>query len=225
LLRETRTIPIVFVGVADPVFSGFATSLARPAGNVTGFAVAESSIGGKWIEFLKEIAPDVTRAAIVFNPQMAVGGGSYYMHAIEEASRSLAIMPIAAPVLNADDIEGAIAGSTRERGGGLVVPPDAFTVLHAERIIALAAQYRLPAVYGWPFLVREGGLISYSVDIVDQYRKAASYVDRILKGEKPANLPVQTPTKFDLAVNVKTAKALGLTVPPSMQQLADEVIE
>jgi putative ABC transport system substrate-binding protein len=225
LLQETRAIPIVFVGVADPVFSGFVASLARPAGNVTGFAVAESSIGGKWVELLKKIAPDVTRAAVVFNPQMAVGGGSYYKQAIEGASRSLAILPIAAPVLNADDIGVAMADLAHERGGGLVVVPDAFTVFHSERIIALAARYQLPVVYGWPFLVKEGGLISYSVDIVDQYRRAASYVDRILKGEKPANLPVQTPTKFELAINLKTAKALGLTVSNQMQLLADEVIE
>jgi putative ABC transport system substrate-binding protein len=225
LLQETRAIPLVFIGVSDPVGSGFVASLARPAANATGFTYIESSIAGKWVELLKEIAPDVTRAAIVFNPQMAPGGGSYYMQAIEGASRSLAISPTSAPVLNADDIDGAMANLARERGSGLVVAPDAFTVFHRERIIALAARHRLPAVYGFPFLVKEGGLISYSVDIVDQYRQAASYVDRILKGEKPANLPVQAPTKFELAINLKTAKALGLNIPPGLPLRADEVIE
>jgi putative ABC transport system substrate-binding protein len=225
LLQETRAIPLVFIGIADPVYGGFVASLARPEGNLTGFASAESSLGGKWVELLKEVAPDVTRAAIVFNPQMAAGGGAYYMHTIEGATRSLAILPISAPVLDADDIEGAVADLARERGGGLVVPPDAFTVFHSERIIALAAQHRLPAVYGWPHLVKEGGLISYSTDIVDQYRQAAPYVDRILRGEKPANLPVQAPTKFELAINLKTARAIGLTVPPLLLARADEVIE
>jgi putative ABC transport system substrate-binding protein len=225
LLQETLTIPIVFVGVSDPIGSGFVASLAHPAGNVTGFAYVEPSIGGKWVELLKDVAPDVTRAAVVFNPQTAPGGGAYFMQVIERASHSLAISPIAAPVFNADDIDSAVAGLARERGGGLVVVLDAFTVFHRERIIALAARHRLPAVYGFQSVVKEGGLISYSVDIVDQYRQAASYVDRILKGEKPANLPVQTPTKFELAINLKTAMALGLTVSNQMQLLADEVIE
>jgi putative ABC transport system substrate-binding protein len=225
LLRETREIPLVFVGVSDPVGSGFVASLAQPAGNVTGFANAESSTGGKWVELLKEIAPDVTRAAVVFNPQTAPSGGSFYMQSIERASHSLAISPIAAPVFNADDIESAMASIARERGGGLVVTPDAFTVFHREQIIALGARHRLPAVYGFKFLVKDGGLISYGVDIVDQYRQAASYVDRILKGEKPGNLPVQTPSKFEVAINLKTAKALGLTVPATLLGRADEVIE
>jgi putative ABC transport system substrate-binding protein len=225
LLHETQAIPLVFVGVSDPVGSRFVASLEQPAGNVTGFANAEPSTGGKWVELLKEVAPDIKRVVVVFNPPTSPGGGSFYMKAIEAEAHAQAITPIAAPVLSDDDIERTMAGLASERGGGLVVTPDAFTVFHRERIIGLAARHRLPAVYGFDFMVKDGGLMSYGVDIVDQYRQAASYVDRILKGEKPANLRVQAPTKFDVTINLKTAKALGLDVPPALLARADEVIE
>jgi putative ABC transport system substrate-binding protein len=225
LLHETQAIPLVFVGVSDPVGSGFVASLEQPARNVTGFANAESSTGGKWVELLREVAPDVTRTVVVFNPPTSPGGGSFYMKAIEAAAQAHAITPIAAPVLNDDDVERAMTDLVGERDGGLVVTADAFTVFHRERIIALAARHRLPAVYGFDFIVKDGGLISYGVDIVDQYRQAASYADRILKGEKPANLRVQAPAKFDVTINLKTAKALGLTLPATLLGRANEVIE
>jgi putative ABC transport system substrate-binding protein len=226
LSKETATIPIVFVQVADPIGSGFITNLAHPGGNITGLSSFEPSIGSKWLELLKEIAPDTTRVAFVFNPKTApyVNSG-YYQAPFGAAAASLAIKLTANPVENPHELEGVVSALGRDRGGGLIVIPDSFNVVHREQIIALAAQHRVLAIYPYRFAVREGGLISYGVDQIDQFRRAASYVNRILKGEKPADLPVQAPTKFESAINLKTAKALNLTVPSSLLAVSDEVIE
>jgi putative ABC transport system substrate-binding protein len=220
--RETRTIPIVFAGVGDPVASGIVARLDRPSGNITGFAINEASLGGKWLELLSEIAPGLKRAAIMFNPDTAV---SSFMPSLETAARSLKVAPIIAPVHSDVEIETAIIALGREPGGGLVVMPDTFMNLHRVPIILAAARNNVPAVSAQSFYAREGGLLSYGTDTVDLYRRAASYVDRILRGAKPEELPVQLPTKFEMVVNLKTAKALGLTVPPSIMLRADEVIE
>jgi putative ABC transport system substrate-binding protein len=223
--RETRTIPIVFASVADPVASGLVARLDHPGGNATGFATAEASVGGKWLELLSEIAPGLKRAAIMFNPDNASGGGSYFLTVFEAAARSLKVVPITAPVHSDAEIETVIITLGREPGGGLVVPLDAFTSNHRELIILLAARNNVPAVYSLSAVARDGGLLSYGIDRVDSFRRAASYVDRILRGAKPADLPVQLPTKFETVVNLKTAKSLGLTVPQSILLSADEVIE
>jgi putative tryptophan/tyrosine transport system substrate-binding protein len=226
LQRETRTIPIVFVIVSDPVGAGFVASLTRPGGNITGFINMEGAMGGKWLQLLTEIAPSVKRVAIMFNPDTAPGGGSYYLPSFEAAARSLKVAPIAAPVHSDAEIETVITALGREPGGGLVVMPDVFTVEHRAPIILAAARNNVPAHYPWSFVVaREGGLFSYGPDLVDIFHHSASYVDRILRGEKPAELPVQLPVKFKAAINLKTAKALGLTVPQSILLRADEVIE
>jgi putative ABC transport system substrate-binding protein len=223
LQRQTRTIPIVFVNVGDPVASGIVARLDRPSGNVTGFAILEASPGGKWLELLSEIAPGLKRAAVMFNPDTAPA--SAYMPSLETAARSLKVAPIVAPVHNDAEIESAIIALGREPGGGLVVMPDGFTVAHRASIILAAARNKLPAVYRLSTFARDGGLLSYGVDQADIWRRAAPYVDRILRGEKPGDLPVQFPTKFEMVVNLKTAKALGLAVPLSIRLLADEVIE
>jgi putative ABC transport system substrate-binding protein len=223
LQRETRTIPIVFVDVADPVASGIVERLDRPSGNVTGFAQYEASLGGKWLELLSEIAPGLKRAAIMFNPSAATA--STFMPSLETAARSLKIVPISAPVHSDVEIETAIIALGREPGGGLLVMPDVFTTVHRAPIILAAARNNVPAVYAQSYLARDGGLLAYGVDPVDIWRRAASYVDRILRGEKPGDLPVQLPTKFEMAVNLKTAKALGLAVPPSILLRATEVVE
>jgi putative tryptophan/tyrosine transport system substrate-binding protein len=223
--RETRTIPIVFAAVGDPVGSGFVAGLPRPGGNITGFGDAEQAISGKWLELLMEIAPGIKRAAIMFNPDVAPGGGSYYMPAFEAAARSLKVEPIAAPVHNDAEIESVMTSLGREPNGGLVVIPDGFVLVHRAAIILLAARNNLPAVYWDNVFARDGGLLGYGPDRVDIFRRSASYVDRILRGAKPAELPVQLPTKFELVINLKTAKVLGLTVPPSILARADEVIE
>jgi putative tryptophan/tyrosine transport system substrate-binding protein len=226
LQRETRTIPIVFVIVSDPVGAGFVASLTRPGGNITGFINMEGAMGGKWLQLLTEIAPSVKRVAIMFNPDTAPGGGSYHLPSFEAAARSLKVAPIAAPVHSDAEIETVITTLGREPGGGLVVMPDVFTVEHRAPIILAAARNNVPADYPWSFVVaREGGLFSYGPDLVDIFHRSASYVDRILRGEKPAELPVQLPVKFKAAINLKTAKALGLTVPQSILLRADEVIE
>jgi len=225
LLRQTRTIPIVFQGVSDPVGERFVESLARPGGNATGFTNVEFSLTGKWLELLKEIAPGVKRVAFIFNPELAPGGGLYYTRLIEASAPPLAVTPTLAPVHGAADIERAIGEFVREPNGGLVVLPDATTVVHSKLIVALADRHHVPAIYSLLAIVREGGLISYGIDIIDQYRRAAGYVDRILKGTKPAELPVQLPTKFVMSINLKTAKRLGLDVPLLLQQCADEVFE
>jgi putative ABC transport system substrate-binding protein len=225
LLRETRTIPIVFVGVSDPVGSGLVASIARPGGNATGFTNFEPSLTGKWLELLKEIAPGTVRVAVIFNPKTAPAGGAFFLGPFEQAARSFAIEPIAAPVADDAQIESTLAAIWREVGGALIVMPDAFTTVHRKLIIALAAQHRFPAIYPYRYEVVDGGLMSYGVDTVDLLRRAASYVDRILKGEKASDLAVQAPVKFDLVLNLKTVKALGLDVPEKLLALADEVIE
>jgi len=223
--RETRTIPIVLLEVSDPIGAGFIASLAQPGGNITGFIHFEGSMGGKWLELLTEIAPDVKRVAAMFNPDTAPYVQPYYRSAFEAAARSLKVTPIMAPVRSDAEIESVIASLGREPGGGVVVMPDGFMVLHHAQIILLVARNNVPAVYVDREWVREGALLSYGVNFRDLFHRAASYVDRILKGKNPAELPVQTPTKFEIAVNVNTAKALGLAVPPSILLRADEVIE
>jgi putative ABC transport system substrate-binding protein len=223
LQRETRTIPIVFVNVLDPVVSGIIPQLDRPGGNVTGFASFEASLGGKWLELLSEIAPGLKRAAIMFNPDTAPV--SAYMLPFETAARSLKVVAITAPVHSDVEIERAIIALGREPGSGLVVMPYAFMVVHRASIILAAARNNVPAVYTGPVFVRDGGLLSYGTGRIDSFRRAATYVDRILRGAKPADLPIQFPTKFEMVVNLKTAKALGLTVPQTLLVSADEVIE
>jgi putative ABC transport system substrate-binding protein len=221
--RETRTIPIVFANVGDPVASGIVARLDRPGGNVTGFASLEATVGGKWVELLSEIAPGLKRAAIMFNPDTAPV--SAYMPSLETAARSLKVEPIPAPVHSDIEIETAIIALGREPGGGLVVMPDAFMNSHRAPTILAAARNNIPAVYAFSETARDGGLLSYATDRVDTFRRAASYVHRILRGEKPGDIPVQFPTKFEMVVNLKTAKALGLTIPAILQATADEVIE
>jgi putative ABC transport system substrate-binding protein len=222
--RETRTIPIVFVNVGDPVASGLVGRLDRPDGNITGFGVFEATLGGKWLELLSEIAPGLKRVAIMFNPDM--GPVSIYMPSLETGARSLKVVPIIAPVHDDAEIETAIIALGREAGGGLVVMPDGgFTVAHRVPITLAAARNNVPAVYHNSDYARDGGLLSYGPDPVDDFRRGATYVDRILRGAKPAELPVQLPTKYEMVLNLKTAKALGLQVPLSIRLRADEVIE
>jgi putative ABC transport system substrate-binding protein len=228
-LTQTRTIPIVFTVVSDPVGEHFVESLAHPGRNATGFTNVEFSLTGKWLELLKEIAPGVKRVAFIFDPKLAPGGGSYYTRLIEASAPNFAVVPTVAPVHGTTEIErviGEFVGEfVGEPNGGLVVLPDATTVVHRRLIVELAARYRVPAIYPYREVAVEGGLISYGIDVVDEFRQAADYVDRILKGAKPAELPVQLPTKFLMVINLKTAKALGLEVPLLLQQRADEVIE
>jgi putative ABC transport system substrate-binding protein len=221
--RETRTIPIVFANVGEPVASSIVPGLNRPGGNITGFAANEASLGGKWLELLSEIAPGLKRAALMFNPDAAVA--SIHLPSLETAARSLKVEPIIAHIHSDAEIETAIIALRREPRGGLVVMPDIFTVAHRARIISAAARNNVPAVYPVSFFATDGGLLSYGVDLVDNWRRAASYVDRILRGEKPTELPVQFPTKFEMVVNRKTATALGLATPPSIMLRADEAIE
>jgi putative tryptophan/tyrosine transport system substrate-binding protein len=221
--RETRTIPIVFMNLGDPVASGIIERLDRPGGNITGFANTEATLGGKWLELLSEIAPGLKRVAIMFNPDTS--RVSSFTPSVERAAPSLKVVPVIAPVRSDVDIETAIIGLGREPGSGLVVMPDAFMITHRMPIILAAARNNVPAVYGFSYFARDGGLLSYGPDPVDIPRRAASYVDRILRGAKPGDLPVQFPTKFEMVVNLKTAKALGLTVPQSILLRADEVIE
>ena len=223
LQRVSRTLPIVFVGVSDPVGAGLVDTLARPGGNVTGFMLFEYSSSGKWLELLKQIAPRLTRAAVLRDSANPAGIAQF--GAIQAAASSLGVYVSPINVRNAGEIERAVAAFARSANGGLIVTPGASDSVHHHLIIALAAQHKLPAVFAFRFDVTGGGLISYGVDHTDQFRRAAAYVDRILKGEKPADLPVQAPTKYELVINLKTAKALGLTVPPSLLATADEVIE
>jgi putative tryptophan/tyrosine transport system substrate-binding protein len=225
LQRETHTIPIVFAIVSDPVGEGFVASLSRPGGNITGFHNSESSIGGKWMELLKQIAPSVQRAAMIFDPDTAPGHGKYYMPDFEASARSLNVEPIAAPVQSVADLERVITDLGRQPGSGFVAMADFFLFINRETAILQAARHRVPAVYPWRDVVTAGGLLSYGPDLADIVRRAAPYVDRVLHGEKPADLPVQVPTKFEVAVNVKTARALGLDVPASILVSADQVIE
>jgi putative tryptophan/tyrosine transport system substrate-binding protein len=221
---ETYSIPIVFVLIADPVGQRLVQSLARPGGNMTGFAGTEPTMGGKLLELLKEIAPSVNRVAVLFNPKTAPYV-TKYLSVINAVSASFAVEAIAMPIKDATDIEHAIESFGLEPNGGLLFPGDITTIVHSDLIVALGAKHRLPAIYTYSFWVARGGLMSYGIDPVDMYRRAASYVDRILRGEKPADLPVQFPTKFELSINLKTAKAIGLKVPPTLLTRADEVIE
>jgi putative ABC transport system substrate-binding protein len=223
LQRETRTIPIVFAAAGDPVASGLVARLDRPGGNITGFGNTEASMGGKWLELLSEIAPGLKRAAILFNPDTAPV--SVYMPSFEAAARSLKVVPTTAPVHSDVEIETAMIVLGSEPGGGLVVMGDAFTAVHRAPIISAAARNNVPAVYSLSDFTRNGGLLSYGVDPVDLFRRAASYVDRILRGEKPGDLPVQFPTKFEMILNRKAATAFGLAIPPSILLRATEVIE
>jgi putative ABC transport system substrate-binding protein len=222
--RETRTIPIVFVNVGDPVASSIVARLDRPSGNITGFANYEATLGGKWLELLSEIAPKLKRAAIMFNPD-TFPASTYYMPSVETAARSLKIEPIPALVHGDVEIETAIIALGREPGGGLVIMPDTFMLVHRAPIILAAARNNIAAVYPASELARDGGLLSYGPDRADTWRRAATYVDRILRGAKPGDLPVQLPVKYEMVVNLKIAKALGLTVPQSILLSADEVIE
>jgi putative ABC transport system substrate-binding protein len=223
LLEATRTVPIVFVFVPDPVGAGFVDSLAHPGGNATGFSQFEYAVGGKWLELLKEVAPRVTRVGVLRDVAIAAGAAQFGVIQAAAAPLQVELSPIG--VRNADEIDRGITAFARGSNGGLIITGSPSTQLHRELIITLAARYQLPAVYFAPSFVREGGLISYGPDLVDQFRQAAGYVDRILKGEKPADLPVQEPTKYELAVNLKTGKTLGLEMPPTVLARADEVIE
>jgi putative tryptophan/tyrosine transport system substrate-binding protein len=221
--QETRTIPIVFVFVGDPVGSGFVTNLAHPGGNLTGFPVFETAIASKWVEILNEIAPHVSRVGFIMVPETPAHVG--FLRAAEAAAKPLRVQLIALGVHTAAEIERAVAEFAGEPGGGLIVVPHAVTVQHRNVILGLAEKYRLPALYPLRNYATSGGLVSYGTNPIDPFRQGATYVDRILKGEKPADLPVQLPTKYELIINVKTAKALGLTIPPSVLSRADEVIE
>ena len=224
LLQQTRTIPIIFAIVADPIGSGFVASFPRPGGNATGFAVTEPTQAGKWVELLKEIAPRVTRVAALFNPAMATFA-EFWLKPFKAAAASFAVEAILAPVHDMSELESVIAAQAREPNTGLFVMPDAFIITYRAEVTSLAARYRLPAVYAFRFFTEAGGLLSYGEDLTDNFRRAATYADRILKGEKASELPVQAPVKFELVINVKAATALGLTVPPGMLARADEVIE
>jgi putative ABC transport system substrate-binding protein len=227
LHEATRTLPIVFVSIPDPVADGFVVSLARPGGNMTGFTNYDFAIGGKWVELLKEIAPDTRRVAVLLNPDAKSSYSSYagYWQSVEAAARALSVPARLAPGHNRGEIEAALAALAAEPGGGLIVPPSAPVVVYLGEIVELAARYRVPAIYPFAIYARQGGLAAYGTSLGDLFRRAADYVDRILKGEEPADLPVQGPTKFELAINLKTAKALGLTVPEGLLARADEVIE
>jgi putative tryptophan/tyrosine transport system substrate-binding protein len=224
LSHETRTIPIVFAAVSDPIGSGFVSNLTHPGGNMTGFTNVESTVGGKWVELIKEIAPRTTHVALLFNPGTAAPT-QFYLPSIQAAAQSLDVRVTNAPIHATDGIEGVLATLARDPGGGLIIMPDTFNLTNRGLILALAARYGVPVVSNNPIFAESGCLITYGVDFTELFRQAAGYIARILKGDSPADLPIQNPTKFDLVVNLKTAKALGLTVPPSMQQLADEVIE
>jgi putative ABC transport system substrate-binding protein len=224
LKRETQSIPIVFVLGLDPVASGFVAGLAHPGGNITGFTTFEPEIGGKWLEVLKELVPRVTRVALIFNP-VTQPDYALFARSIERAAPSFAVQPITTPVHSVIEMEHAMAALQREGGTSFIVLPDVFTSTNVDAIVALAVKYGLPALYPFPFFTRRGGLVSYGVDLRDLFRRSASYIDRILRGTKAGELPVQGATKFELVINLKTAKALGLDVPVQLQQRADEVIE
>jgi putative ABC transport system substrate-binding protein len=223
LLQATRTVPIVFVNVSDPVGGGFVDSLSRPGGNATGFMQFEYSLSGKWLELLKQIVPGVTRGAVLRDAALTSGIGQFAVIQSVAPSVGLEVSPV--NMRDAGEIERAIAVFARSPNGGLVVTSSALAVRHRELIIALAARHKLPAVYYRRYFVASGGLVSYGYDLADQYRRAAAYLDRVLKGEKPADLPVQAPTKYELVINLKTAKALGIEIPSSVLARADEVIE
>jgi putative ABC transport system substrate-binding protein len=225
LVKSTRSIPIVFAVVSDPVGDGFVASVSRPGGNVTGFTNAEASLTGKWLGLLKDTAPSIKRVGFLFDPKLAPGGGAYYTGLVETAATASAVAPTAMPIHDADDIKRAIDDFAPTPNSGLLVLPDGTTNFHRTLIIMLADRYRLPAIYAFRNFADEGGLMSYGVDVVELFRRAAYYVDRVLKGAKPAELPVQLPEKFQFVLNLKTARALGIAVPPGVMAIADEVIE
>jgi putative ABC transport system substrate-binding protein len=224
LKREGGSIPIIFVNIAEPVEQGLVQSLARPGGNITGFTNFEASVGGKMLQFLKQIEPRIIRVVTIYNPQTAPFAGPY-LHAIESAGTTLGIETIVKPVESDSEVQAAMTALARQQGGGLITIPDSFTFERRGLIVALASSLRLPAIYAQPYFARSGGLMAYAVDSRDLMHRAADYLDRILKGAKPSDLPVQQPTRFLLSVNMKAAKALGLEIPPAVLTLADEVIE
>jgi len=224
--QATRSIPVIFVVVSDPVGQGFVSSLAHPGGNITGFTYVEySSLSGKWLDLLKTISPSITRVIYLFNPAIGPRLAAYFRSSFEAAALALSLKAVAGEVQNATDIELVLQTFAREPNGGLLVVPDPFTTVNRQQIVGLAERYRLPALYPFKFFAMDGGLMSYGLDVLDEFRQTASYVDRVLRGANPADLPVQVPTKYELVINLKTAKALGLEVPLQLQQLADEVIE
>ncbi len=223
--QNTKTIPIVFTNVSDPIGERFVQSFARPGANITGFTNVEPTMGGKYLQLLKEIAPNVTRVAMIFNPNSTPGHGSYFSGPFEAAAPGLSVRPIKAPVQNVADIEKSVSTVAGGDGGGVVVVGEPFTNRYRSQILELTTRYRLPTICPYRFYAMNGCLISYGVDFPDQFKRAATYVDLILKGSKPASLPVQSPVKFELVINLKTAKTLGLTVPPTLVARADEVIE
>ena len=225
LQKETTIIPVVFVQIGDPVVGGFVNSLAHPGGNMTGLTNYEPSMTTKWVELLEAITPSLKRVALLFNPRTHAGGNPYFLRAVEAAGPLLSVEPIETPVHDPDEIERAITVFAKEPNCGMIVMPDVFTNTHRHIIIAQAALHRLPALYPFRFFAVDGGLISYGSDSMELHRKVPAYVDRILRGEKPGDIPVQTPTKFEMVINLKTAKELGLTVPQALLATADEVIE
>ena len=224
MLQQTRSIPVIFVIVADPVGRGFVKSLSHPGTNATGFTIMEPTIAGRWVQLLKEIAPQVTRAALLFNPATAPFA-DVYIRPFKAAAGSFSLEAISTPVHDETELESVIAAEARMPNSGLVVIPDGFLNVHRERIVLLTARHRLPAIYPWRFFAEMGGLLSYGSEQSDEFRLAAAYADRILKGEKPSELPVQAPTEYKLVINLETARLLGLTVSPQLQQLADKLIE
>ena len=225
LMRATRTIPIVFVAVSDPIGSGFVASLARPGGNITGFTVLHASIAGKYLEMLKEMVPQLARVAIMYNPNSVPAEGKFFSRPFIESATKLKVRPITAEVHDRSEIENVVTKLGRESGSGLILVPDNFMSVHRDLIISLTAQFHIPAIYPYRYFAEAGGLVSYGVHAIDQFRRASEYVSRILRGAKPADLPVQAPTKFELVINLKTAKALGLVLPKILLAGADAVIE
>jgi putative ABC transport system substrate-binding protein len=225
LAQQTATLPIVFVSVADPVNNGYVADLAHPGGHITGFTNFEATMGGKWIELLKKIAPATTRVGVIFNPDTAPGGGGFFLKSVAASAPALQAEVLPFPVHNDEEIEREIVGLGRGPGGGLIVMLDVFTAIHRPTIISQAMANRVPTIFPWRFGATDGGLVSYGVDVADLHRRAAAYVDRILKGTKPGDLPVQQPTKFELVINLKTAKALDIEVAPTLLATADEIIE
>jgi putative tryptophan/tyrosine transport system substrate-binding protein len=224
-MQATRTIPIVFVAVSDPIGSGFVASMARPGGNITGFTVLHASIAGKYLEILKEMVPQLARAAIMYNPNSVPAGGTFFSRPFIESATKLKVRPITAEVHDPSDIENAITKLGRESGSGLILVPDNFLSVHRDLIISLTARFRIPAIYPYRYFAEAGGLVSYGVDAIDQFRRASEYVSRILRGAKPADLPVRAPTKTELVINLRAAKALGIVIPKMLLAGAAQVIE
>jgi putative ABC transport system substrate-binding protein len=225
LMQTTQTIPIVFVSVVDPVGSGFVASMARPAGNVTGFTIFPATITGKYLSMLKEMVPQLVRVASLYNPDSSPAAGTFFSTPLADAAKEFAVQPITAQVRNPAEIESAIVKLSREPNSGLIVMPDTFTAMHRKLIISLAAQFRIPTIYPYRYFAEEGGLLSYGVNTADVFRRAAEYVSRVLRGAKPADLPVRAPTKFELVINLRAAKALGIVIPKMLLAGADRVIE